>query len=127
MQLIGGDDAVIQTAATGAQALALLKGGEGAEGAPPATAFDVAVVSIDLSDTKGFDLIDEIRESLQLTELPLVLYSNRSLSKKEELHVKRLTQTTPLKDVRSQRNLIQPTCSSSASMASSIRTRFRMC
>jgi len=43
---------------------------------------------------------------MQLTDLPLVLYSNRSLSKKEETHVKRLTQTTPLKDVRSTERLL---------------------
>jgi CheY-like chemotaxis protein len=96
VELIAGDDAAIKTAATGADAQAALKEG----------AFDVAVVSIDLSDTKGFDLIDEIREAMQLTDLPLVLYSNRSLSKKEETHVKRLTQTTPLKDVRSTERLL---------------------
>jgi CheY-like chemotaxis protein len=96
VELIGGEDARIQTASTGAEALTILKDG----------VFDVAVISIDLSDTRGFDLIDEVRESVGLRELPLLLYSSRALSKKEELHVKRLTQTTPLKDVRSPERLL---------------------
>jgi CheY-like chemotaxis protein len=96
VDLIGGDDAKIQTAASGAEALKLIAD----------TAFDVAVVSIDLADTKGFDLIDEIRESAGKRDLPLLLYSTRNLSKKEEIHVKRLTQTTPLKDVRSPERLL---------------------
>ncbi|HEV2296229.1 MAG TPA: response regulator, partial [Tepidisphaeraceae bacterium] len=97
IDLIGGDDVRIQTAAAGADALKLI-----AE-----TNFDLAVVSVELGDAKAFDLIDEIREgTAEKPELPVLLYSARPLSKKEEIQVKRLTQTMPLKDVRSPERLL---------------------
>nr|MBA3272331.1 response regulator [Chthoniobacterales bacterium] len=98
IDLVGGEDVKLSTADAGAEALRQLD-----EATVP---FDVVVVSIDLGETKGFDLIDDIRERPLLRELPILLYSARALSRKEEIHVKRLTQTTPLKDVRSPERLL---------------------
>jgi CheY-like chemotaxis protein len=80
--------------------------------APPEgpTEFDVIVTGMDLPDRRGFDLIDEVREMSGLREVPMMVYSQRELSKKEELHLKRLTQTTVLKDVRSPERLLDEVC-----------------
>src|SRR4030095_13528045 len=49
------------------------------------TEFDVIVTGMDLPDRRGFDLIDEVREMSGLREVPMMVYSQRELSKKEEL------------------------------------------
>jgi CheY-like chemotaxis protein len=94
--LIGGDGTDIASVADGPAALATLKG----------TRFDLAVIDLDLSETKGFELVDEIREGLGLRDMPIILYSDRDLSKKEELHLKRFVQSMPLRDVRSPQRLL---------------------
>jgi CheY-like chemotaxis protein len=68
--------------------------------------FDLAILPVDLPETKGFDLVDELRERPKLADLPILFCSNRALSKKEELHLKRLSQTSNLKDVRSRERLL---------------------
>ncbi|HUB25917.1 MAG TPA: HAMP domain-containing protein, partial [Tepidisphaeraceae bacterium] len=55
----------------------------------------------DLPEKRGFDFIEEVKEDPQLADAPLIVYLRRELSRKEELHLKRLTQSTVLKDVRS--------------------------
>src|SRR5439155_24643420 len=69
-------------------------------------AYDLIVVSLDVTGVKGFDMIDELRERPELAKAPLIVYSERELSKKEEVHLKRLTQTSVVKDVRSHERLV---------------------
>jgi HAMP domain-containing protein/signal transduction histidine kinase/DNA-binding response OmpR family regulator len=69
----------------------------------------IIICALDLPEKKGFDLIDEIKEDPRLHEVPLLVYSRRDLSKKDELHLKRLTQATVLKDVRSPQRLVDET------------------
>src|SRR5260370_5357605 len=95
MQLLRGDDVEITGFGIAREASNGLKDGR----------FDLIVCDLDLTETKGFDVVDEIREEVGLRDLPIILYSQRDLSKKEELHLKRLVQTMPLKDVRSPKRL----------------------
>jgi CheY-like chemotaxis protein len=67
---------------------------------------DLIICALDLPEKKGFDLIEEIKEDPRFREVPLLVYSRKDLSKKDELHLKRLTQTTVLKDVRSPQRLV---------------------
>jgi signal transduction histidine kinase/CheY-like chemotaxis protein/HAMP domain-containing protein len=99
VDLIAGDDVQIVTAVNAQQALQALKEGP----------FDVMVMDPKLPDKKGFDLIDEIREDLGLVDLPILVYATEELSKKDEIHLKRLSQTMVLKDVRSIERLIDET------------------
>ncbi|MBC8108960.1 MAG: response regulator, partial [Anaerolineae bacterium] len=98
-ELLNGEDVEIVSVGSAAEALELLKD----------KCFDATVVPIDLPDMKGFDLVDDIRENERCRDLPILFYSRRTLSKKEELHLKRLTQTMPLKDVRSPERLLDDT------------------
>ncbi len=70
---------------------------------------DLVVLSFDLPDMKVFDLVDEIKEERGLHDMPMIIYSTRVLTKKEEIHLKRLTQSTALKDVRSPERLLDAT------------------
>ncbi len=99
-ELIGAPEVTVQVFPAGAEALAALEQEH----------FDLVILPIDLPDTKGFDLVDEIRERPRLLDLPILFLSNRQLSKKEELHLKRLSQTTTLKDVRSRQRLLDDVC-----------------
>jgi CheY-like chemotaxis protein len=69
--------------------------------------FDVIITSLDIPGGRtAFDLVDDIRERPGMREVPLIVYSERELTKKEETHLKRLTQTSVLKDVRSPARLM---------------------
>ena len=67
--------------------------------------FDLLVLGWDQPDVKSLDLIDELHEQPALADFPILLYSSQPHTKKEETHIKRLTQTTVLRDVRSPERL----------------------
>src|SRR5688500_8003916 len=67
---------------------------------------DLIVASLDLPDKPGFDLIDEIKEDPAFKEVPLLVHLTRDLNKKEQVHLKRLTQATVVKEVRSPERLL---------------------
>jgi len=96
VDLIAADGVEIQVVGAAADTLTALRAGP----------FDAAVVGVDLPDMKGFDLVDEIHENLGLRELPILFYATRPLTKKEEIHLKRLTQTSTVRDVRSPGRLL---------------------
>jgi CheY-like chemotaxis protein len=93
--MIAGEDLQIASVGTAAEAV------ESLQQSKP----DLIIVSFELPDRKSFDLIDEIKEDTALQEVPMIVLSRKELSKKDELHLKRLTQTTVLKDVRSNERL----------------------
>ncbi|HVR73832.1 MAG TPA: response regulator, partial [Planctomycetota bacterium] len=96
VEWIGGDDVNIEGVGARANVLRILKDRH----------FDLVVAGLQPSDSKGFDLIEELRELLESRSVPLIVYTEEELSKKEEVHLKRLTQTAALKDVRSRERLI---------------------
>jgi HAMP domain-containing protein/signal transduction histidine kinase/DNA-binding response OmpR family regulator len=96
VELIQGPDARIDAVGSGEEALAAVR----------AKAYDLIVSSLEIPDRKGFDLVEELKEEAASRDVPLVAYHEKELSRKEELHLKRLTQTTVLKDVRSPERLI---------------------
>ena len=100
VDLIAGEDIRLHSVGTTADGLASLA----------RQPFDLAIVGMDLPDVKSFDLIDELKEKIEYRDMPVLLYSTRNLSKKEELHVKRLSQTMTLKDVRSPERLLDDVC-----------------
>ncbi len=99
-ELITGDDVQLKLITSAADAQAALT----------EQPFDLMIMGLDLPDAKTFDLIDELKERPELHDLRMIIYSNRALTKKEEIHLKRLTQTMPLKDVRSPERLLDESC-----------------
>ena len=90
-------------AGTAADALAAVRSAALVSAGQP---LDLVVVTLDLPDRDGFDLIDELAAEPGARDLPIVVYSPKDLTKKQEVHLKRLAQTMVLKDVRSPERLI---------------------
>jgi CheY-like chemotaxis protein len=93
---IEGEDIRIVRASAGSEALGLLRDNH----------FELAVIELDLPDTTGFDLLEEMRKDPHLGDLPAILHVPRKLTKKEEASVKRLGQNMNMREVRSLERLM---------------------
>ncbi len=103
-----GHNAQITAVGTAQEALAALRQGSDGNtdsGVQPAQ-FDLVVMTLELPDRAGFDLIDDLAAEPAMHEVPVLVYSPKDLSKKEEVQLKRLVQTMVLKDVRSPERLV---------------------
>jgi CheY-like chemotaxis protein len=96
IDLIGSGDVEIVHALTASDAIA----------AAGAGGIDLVVTSPDAPDRRAFDLIDELGELPDFGDMPIIVHTSRDLSKKEEIHLKRLCQTMVVKDVRSPQRLL---------------------
>ncbi len=94
--LLGGEDIQVAGTASGQETLAKLRDSH----------FEAVVISLELSDMNGFDLIEEIKKDPHLGEIPVIVQVGRELAKKEEAHLKRLGHAMNLKEVRSAERLL---------------------
>ncbi len=92
-ELVGNGLVQIVEAPTGADALDALRNHE----------FGCVVLDLVLPDVSGFRLIEQIRAEHK--HLPVVIYTGKDLSPKEEATLNRLVQTVIVKDVRSPERL----------------------
>jgi CheY-like chemotaxis protein len=92
-ELIGNGSVQIVEAPTGAAALTALRNEE----------FGCVILDLMLPDVSGFKLIEQIRAEHH--QLPVVVYTGKDLSRKEEEALNRLAQTIIVKDVRSPERL----------------------
>jgi CheY-like chemotaxis protein len=97
-QLAGAD---IQATAvhTGSEALKALK----------TQKFDGMVLDLMLPDMSGLDLLDQIEKQLGLLELPVAVYTSKTLSPDEEAQLKRRSEALIIKDSRSPERLAAET------------------
>ncbi|MEO8035990.1 MAG: response regulator, partial [Acidobacteriota bacterium] len=99
-ELIGGDgDVEIATASSGEEALALLR----------ERRFDCMVLDLGLPDMSGFEFIERIKSEIDLHDVPIVVYTGRELTRKEETELKRMAEAIIIKDVRSPDRLLDET------------------
>jgi CheY-like chemotaxis protein len=70
--------------------------------------FDCMVLDLGLADMSGFDLLEKVKDQLQ-QEVPVVIYTGRELTKKEETELKRMADAIIIKDVRSPDRLLDET------------------
>jgi CheY-like chemotaxis protein len=99
LALIGNGDVEVSTAASGDEALAALR----------STHFDCMVVDLGLPDMSGFDLLERLKRELGLYDLPVIVYTAKQLSQKEETALRRLAETIIIKDARSPERLLAET------------------
>ena len=71
--------------------------------------FDCMVLDLGLPDMAGLDLIRKIHTELQLTELPIIVYTGKELSRQEEIELRKFTEAVIIKDVRSPERLLDET------------------
>jgi hypothetical protein len=99
VELIGNGDVDTTAVATGQDALAALK----------LTSFDCIVLDLGLSDMTGFELLDRMRASAALSQIPVIVYTGRELTKKQETELRRVAETIIIKDVKSLDRLLDET------------------
>ena len=99
IELIGNNDVNIVAVGTAAETLEVLK----------QQPFDCMVLDLGLPDMAGLDLIREIHKELHLTQLPIVVYTGKELSRQEEIELRKFTEAVIVKDVKSPERLLDET------------------
>jgi CheY-like chemotaxis protein len=98
-ELLAHSDVEITTAATGAEALAAMRGGS----------FDCVVLDLRLPDMSGFELLESIQADSSLRQLPIIVFTGRDLSEGEESELRKNAKSIVLKGVRSPERLLDET------------------
>jgi HAMP domain-containing protein/signal transduction histidine kinase/DNA-binding response OmpR family regulator len=99
VELIGNGDVVTAAVSTGAEALEALK----------TERYDCMVLDLGLPDMTGFELIEKIRKEEGLVDLPIVIYTGKDLTRKQETELRRLADTIIVKDAKSPERLLDET------------------
>ncbi|HYR28738.1 MAG TPA: response regulator, partial [Thermoanaerobaculia bacterium] len=99
VELIGEGDVEITAVGSGEEALQLLR----------ERRFDCMVLDLGLPDMSGFEFINRMKNELQVNDVPIVVYTGRELSRKEETEHKRMADAIIVKDVRSPDRLLDET------------------
>jgi CheY-like chemotaxis protein len=99
IELIGNGDVESTGVGTGEEALDLLRERH----------FDCLVIDLGLPDMSGYDLIKQIQEDLQLVSLPIVVYTGKELSQKEEVELRKMTEAVIVKEANSPDRLLDET------------------
>jgi CheY-like chemotaxis protein len=99
VDLIGNGDVTTTAVSNADEALQALKDQR----------YDCMVLDLGLPGTSGFDLLERINEQPELRDLPVIIYTGREISKKDETRLKRYARTIILKDARSPERLLEET------------------
>jgi CheY-like chemotaxis protein len=99
LDVIGNGDVKATAVATAAEALDALT----------ADHYDCVVLDLVLPDRPGMELLQDIKARPELSNLPIVVYTGKDLSRDEEMALRKLAQTIILKDVRSPERLLDET------------------
>ena len=97
-KLIGEKDVDITDAATGNEALELLKGDD----------YDCMILDLGLADMSGFDLIEELNNP-GYNRPPIIVYTGRDLTKKENAMLEKYAESIIIKGVKSEERLLDET------------------
>jgi CheY-like chemotaxis protein len=95
----GGDDVEVTAVASSEQALAAL--GE--------RRFDCMVVDLKLPDMGGFDLLERLKEDPRHSQTPVIVYTGKELTRREETKLKRFSDAIVVKDASSPERLLDET------------------
>jgi CheY-like chemotaxis protein len=99
VELVGADDVVITSAASGAEARQLLAEND----------FDCMILDLSLPDESGFDLLAQIDVDERLSTLPVIVYTGADLSDDDEHELRRYAEAIVVKDARSPERLLEET------------------
>ncbi|RYZ06989.1 MAG: response regulator, partial [Comamonadaceae bacterium] len=99
VELLAHDDIEIVTAGLGDEALALLRSEQ----------FDCVVLDLRLPDMTGFELLEQLHATPELSTVPVVVFTGKDLSQKEQARLNSMAKSIVLKDVRSPERLLDET------------------
>jgi CheY-like chemotaxis protein len=97
VELLSGEDVAIREAATGAEAIEILK----------TQPVDCMMLDLRLPDTGGIDLIRKIKDEIGLLQLPIIVHTGKDLSEEEEEELGKVTSAVVIKDAHSPDRLLQ--------------------
>ena len=100
VELVGsGDDVEIVAVGSSDEALSLL--GE--------RSFDCMVLDLKLPETSGFKLLEQLKKDERNSRLPVIVYTGKELTRREETRLKKYAETIIVKDARSPERLLDET------------------
>jgi CheY-like chemotaxis protein len=97
--LLGYDDIDVSFAGTG----------KGALDAVASDAYDCLVLDLRLPDMSGFEVLERLRDTPSLSELPVVVFTGKDLSPEEDSRLHALARSVIVKDVESPERLLDET------------------
>jgi CheY-like chemotaxis protein len=98
--LLGYDDIDVSIATTGAEALAA---------AADERPFDCMVLDLRLPDMSGFEVLERLRDTPSLADLPVVVFTGKELSPEEDARLRVLARSVVVKGVESPERLLDET------------------
>jgi CheY-like chemotaxis protein len=98
-ELLGHDDIDIETAETGAEAIATLR----------EEPVDCVVLDLRLPDMSGFEVLEHIRDDGDLSNLPVVVFTGRELSPEADARLHTMARSVVVKGVESPERLLDET------------------
>jgi CheY-like chemotaxis protein len=102
VELIGtGDDVEIEAVGSSEAALELL--------ADDSRSYDCMVLDLKLPKMSGFTLLEKVKSDDRFRGLPVIVYTGRDLTRREETRLKKYAETIIIKDVRSPERLLDET------------------
>jgi HAMP domain-containing protein/CheY-like chemotaxis protein/signal transduction histidine kinase len=98
-ELLGHDDIDVSVVSTGQEALGSIKEEQ----------FDCVVLDLRLPDMSGFDILEAVRDTPSLTDLPVVVFTGKELSPEEDARLHTLARSVVVKGVESPERLLDET------------------
>jgi HAMP domain-containing protein/signal transduction histidine kinase/CheY-like chemotaxis protein len=98
-RLIGGED--VEVTAVGSSEEAMIE----LDSAP----FDCIVLDLKLPRSTGFQLLEHVRGSDDLRDVPVIIHTGKALTQRDEARLRRFAQTIVVKDARSPERLLAET------------------
>jgi HAMP domain-containing protein/CheY-like chemotaxis protein/signal transduction histidine kinase len=98
-ELLGYDDIEIVNAASGSEALSLLR----------EQPCDCVVLDLRLPDMTGFEVLEEMRGDAKLADVPVVVFTGRELSAEEDAQLHTMARSIVVKGVESPERLLDET------------------
>ncbi len=98
-ELLWYEDIDIDVVDSGASALQALSDGN----------YDCVVLDLRLPDMSGFDVLEQLRDTPKLNDLPVVVFTGRELTPEEDAQLHTLARSVVVKDVESPERLLDET------------------
>ncbi|MGH8893464.1 MAG: response regulator, partial [Actinomycetes bacterium] len=103
-------EAIIELIGTGEEVEVVgVPGAEEALQALDAGHFDAMVLDLKLTGTSGFTLLERLKKRPDSRTLPVIVYTGKDLTRREETRLRRYTETIIVKDARSPERLLDET------------------
>jgi HAMP domain-containing protein/CheY-like chemotaxis protein/signal transduction histidine kinase len=98
-ELLGYDDIDVSVVSTGAEALATVN----------EESYDCLVLDLRLPDMTGFEVLEKLRDTPSLSDLPVVVFTGKELTPEEDARLHTLARSVVVKDVESPERLLDET------------------